>query len=187
MKTIANKHHFTLGTAIFCLITGVAGPVAAHVVLDQPSAAAGSSTKAALRVSHGCEGAPTTGVAVQVPAGFQGAKPQPKAGWTLAVRREKLATPYTSHGKTVTEDVVDIRWTAASREAALPDGQFDEFVLMGHLPDAAGPLWFKVLQTCETGQNDWSQVPAAGTSTKGLKSPAALLEVLPAVPAPHAH
>lgn len=187
MKNRANKHHFTLGTALFSLMLAVAGPVAAHVVLDQPGAPAGSTTKAALRVSHGCEGSPTTGVVVQVPAGFQGAKPQPKAGWTLAVRREKLATPYTSHGKTVTEDVAEIRWSAASREAALPDGQFDEFVLIGRLPDAAGPLWFKVLQTCETGQNDWSQVPASGRSTQGLKSPAALLEVLPAAPAHHAH
>ena len=187
MKNRANKHQFTLGTAIFSLILGVAGPVAAHVVLDPPSAPAGSTAKAALRVSHGCEGAPTTGVVVQIPAGFQGAKPQPKAGWTLAVRREKLATPYPSHGKTVTEDVVEIRWTAASRESALPDGQFDEFVLLGRLPDAAGPLWFKVLQTCEAGQNDWSQVPASGTSTQGLKTPAVLLDVRPPAPAHHAH
>ena len=187
MKNRANKHHFTLGTAIFSLIFRGAGPVAAHVVLDQPSAPAGSTTKATLRVSHGCEGAPTTGVVVQIPAGFQGAKPQPKAGWTLAVRREKLATPYASHGKTVTEDVVEIRWTAASRESALPDGQFDEFVLIGGLPDAAGPLWCTVLQTGETGQTDWSQVPAPGTSTRGLKSPAVLLNVGPAAPAHHAH
>jgi uncharacterized protein YcnI len=187
MKTRANKHHFTLGTALFSLMLAVAGPVAAHVVLDQPTAPAGSTYKAALRVSHGCEGAPTTGVVVQIPAGFQGAKPQPKAGWTLAVRREKLAKPYQSHGKTVTEDVVEIRWTAASREAALPDGQFDEFVLIGRLPDAAGSLWFKVLQPCESGQNDWSQVPATGTSTRGLKSPAVLLEVMPAAHEHGAH
>lgn len=187
MKNRANKRHCTLGSAIFSFVLGVAGPVAAHVVLDQPGAPAGSTTKVALRVSHGCEGAPTTGVAVQIPAGFQGARPQPKAGWTLAVRREKLAAPYTSHGKTVTEDVVEIRWTAAGREAALPDSQFDEFVLLGGLPGTAGPLWFKVLQTCETGQNDWSQVPASGTSTKGLKSPAVLLDVQPAAPAHHAH
>jgi uncharacterized protein YcnI len=124
---------------------------------------------------------------VQVPTGFQGAKPQPKAGWVIATRKATLATPYTSHGKTVTEDVVELRWTAASTEAALPDSQFDEFSFLGRLPDQAGPLWVKVLQTCESGQNDWSDIPARGTNTRGLKSPAALLDVQQAPPHEHHH
>lgn len=70
-----------------------------------------------------------------------------------------------------------VSWTAASREAALPDAHADEFVLRGKLPETAGPLWFKVLQTCESGRIDWCEVPASGTSTKALKSPAVLLEV----------
>ena len=91
-----------------------------------------------------------------------------------------IAAPYTSHGKTVADDVVELRWTAASKDAALPDGQFDEFAFMGRLPNQPGPMWVKVLQTCENGQNDWSEIPASGTSTRGLKSPAALLTVQPA-------
>ena len=90
-----------------------------------------------------------------------------------------IAAPYTSHGKTVADDVVELRWTAASKDAALPDGQFDEFAFMGRLPSQVGPMWVKVLQICETGQNDWSEIPASGTSTRGLKSPAALLHVQP--------
>ena len=81
----------------------------AHVVLAEPKAIAGSYYKATLRVGHGCNGSPTNGLIVQVPAGFQGAKPQPKSGWTIATRKAKLATPYNSHGKTVTEDVVELR------------------------------------------------------------------------------
>ena len=46
-------------------------------------------------------------------------------------------------------------------------------------------MWFKVLQTCEKGTLDWSEIPASGTSAKGLKAPAALLEVLPSAPAGH--
>ena len=152
----------------------------AHIVLTEPKAIAGSYYKATLRVGHGCSGSATTVLTVQVPAGFQGAKPQPKPGWTIATRKAKLATPYTSHGKTVTDDVVELRWTAASKDAALPDDQFDEFAFMGRLPNQPGPMWIKVLQTCENGQNDWSEIPASGTSTRGLKSPAALLNVQPA-------
>ena len=53
----------------------------------------------------------------------------------------------------------------------------DQFTMRGGLHDAAGPMWFKVLQMCEKGQNDWSEVPAAGKSTQGMAFPAALLEV----------
>ena len=48
-------------------------------------------------------------------------------------------------------------------------------------------MWFKVLQTCEKGSIDWAEVPASGTSTKGLKTPAALLEIIPSDHAGHAH
>jgi uncharacterized protein YcnI len=116
---------------------------------------------------------------VLLPAGYQGAKPLPKAVWTLNVRKEKLAKPYDSHGRQITEDVVEISWTASSRESWLSDAFFDEFVLRGALPERPGVLWFKVLQTCEGGSNDWSEIPAAGVSTQGMKSPALLLKVLP--------
>jgi uncharacterized protein YcnI len=159
----------------------------AHVVLAEPQATAGSYYKATLRVGHGCNGSATHALVVHIPAGFQGAKPQPKAGWTIATRKAQLDKPYTSHGKTVTDDVVELRWTAATKEAALPDDQFDEFAFMGRLPDQPGPVWVKVLQTCESGQNDWSEVPRNGTSTRGLKSPAVLLEVQPAPTHEHHH
>ncbi len=157
--------------------TMLAMPAFSHIALEGKSAPAGSNYKAVFQVGHGCGGTATTGLSVQIPAGFQGAKPDAKAGWTVSARLGKLAHPYESNGKPVTEDVTVVSWTAASKEAALRDAHFDEFVLRGKLPDAAGPLWFKVLQTCDSGSLDWSEIPATGTSTKGLKSPAALLEV----------
>ena len=42
-------------------------------------------------------------------------------------------------------------------------------------------LWLKVVQTCEQGKIDWSGIPAKGSSTAGMKTPAALLEVMSAV------
>lgn len=161
--------------AAVCLAGAAAS---AHVVLDQPAALAGTGYSAALRVGHGCGDSPTVAVKVFVPSGFQGAKPQPKAGWKLDVRTGKLDKPYTSHGKTVTDDVTEISWTAASKDNWLPDAFFDEFVLRGSLPEQAGPMWFRVLQTCEKGSNDWAEVPASGTSTQGMKWPAALLEII---------
>jgi uncharacterized protein YcnI len=173
----------TLG---LCLM-GAAHPVFGHIVLTEPKAVAGSYYKATLRVGHGCSGFATTSLTVQVPAGFQGAKPQPKAGWNIAIRKAKLVKPYNSHGKTVTDDVVELRWTAVSKEANLPDEQFDEFAFISRLPETVGPAWVKVIQTCESGQTDWSEIPASGSSTRGLKTPAAMLDIQAAPKHEHHH
>ena len=159
----------------------------AHVVLGEPAALASTSYRATLRVGHGCEGSPVTALRVTIPPGFTGAKPMPKAGWVLAIKLAKLDQPYTSHGKTITEDVAEISWTAASRENWLQDAWYDEFVMRGGLPNAAGPMWFKVTQTCEKGSIDWAETPTSGSSTKGLKFPAALLEIIESGPAAHQH
>jgi periplasmic copper chaperone A len=181
------KTHTIKFIAAYVLLYG-ATTTFAHVTLEQGSAAAGSYYKATLRAGHGCEGAPTTAFKVLLPAGFKGAKPMPKAGWKLETKVEKLAKPYDNHGKQVTEDVSEVIWSASSPDYYLPDAHYDEFVLRGQLPDQAGPLWFKVLQSCERGANDWSEVPASGTSTKGLKTPAVLLLVKPLEAAPaHSH
>ena len=159
----------------------------AHVVLAEPAALAGTSYRATFRVGHGCDGSPTTAIKVYLPAGFRGTKPMPRVGWTLSTRIEKLATPYTSHGKTIVEDVTEVAWTASNKDSWLPDAWYDEFVLRGSLPPKAGALWFRVLQTCEKGVLDWAQIPTSGTSTKGLKSPAALLETIESGPVGHQH
>ncbi|MEJ6001073.1 YcnI family copper-binding membrane protein [Paucibacter soli] len=161
----------------------------AHVTLEQPEAVAGSAYKAVLRIGHGCEGSATTRVSVLLPPGLRGAKPVPKPGWTLALRREKLATPYESHGRSIGEELAEVSWTARSEEFHLQDDWFDEFVVRGSLPAAPGTLWFKVRQSCVKGEWDWSEVPASGGSTKGLKAPAVRLDVVaaPALPAEHKH
>lgn len=166
----------------------VTGAAQAHVVLEEPVALAGSSYRASFRIGHGCAGSPTTGIQVYLPAGVRGAKPMPKAGWALTTRRAPLAQPYESHGKTVREDVVEISWTVQNPAQALPDDWYEEFVLRATLPAQAGALWFRVLQTCASGQLDWADIPAQGTSTRGMKTPAVLLEVLPGGSASaHAH
>lgn len=168
-------------------ILALACPVAAfaHVTLQEGSAGAGESYRAVLRVGHGCEGAPTTGMHVTLPEGFNGAQPMPKPGWTVTTRTGKLAQPYEMHGTRYTEGVLEISWTVNASQDALPDAFYDEFVFRGTVPRKAGPAWFKVVQSCGTAKNAWVEVPASGTSNKGLKFPAALLDVRES--AAHAH
>lgn len=139
-----------------------AGAANAHVSLQQGQAEAGTRYQAVLRVDHGCDGAATTALAVRIPAGFTHIEPAARPGWTLASRSGQVT------------------WTAASEQAALPNGQRAEFAISGSLPQRAGPLWFKVRQTCGSTALDWSQLPAQGTDTARLKTPAVLLQVLSA-------
>lgn len=173
--------------AVFTWATASLGSVFAHVVLQDGAAAAGASYRATFKVGHGCDGSPTTGIRIRIPAGFNGAQPMPKPGWTVTSKRGALTAPYQSHGKTFTEGVVEISWSANGPESALPADFYDEFVLRGTTPTQPGPLWFKVVQTCEKGENAWVELPASGMSTQGLKAPAALLEVLDIQATGHAH
>lgn len=167
-------------TALLMGATGLFCSASAHVVLEYQVAPAGASYKASFKVGHGCGASPTRQVAVDIPAGMRGARPMPKAGWTLDVQREKLAQPYTSHGRSITEDVVRITWTAKTPEDMLPNAHYDEFVLVAQAPEQAGTVYWPVRQVCAEGRNDWVEVPKAGQKPSDLKSPAAALEILPA-------
>ncbi len=152
----------------------------AHVTLEYPVATAGQSYKATFKIGHGCGASPTRVVEVDIPAGVRGARPMPKPGWNLEVSREKLAQPYTSHGRTVSEDTVRIRWAAKTEADMLPSAHYDEFVLVGTLPAQAGMLYWPVRQLCPQGRLEWTEVPATGQKWSNLKSPAAELELMPA-------
>ena len=87
------------------------GAAMAHVTLETAEAPAGSYYKALMRVGHGCDGSPMREMRVKVPDGMVSVKPMPKPGWEVSTVIGKLATPYESHGKTITEGVTEVRWT----------------------------------------------------------------------------
>jgi len=155
----------------------VAGPASAHVSLERGEAPKGASYKAVLKLPHGCDGSPTTSVAVAIPEGFIGVKPMPKPGWTLATVRGPYAQSYAYyHGETLSDGVKEIRWS----DGNLPDEYYDEFVAAGFLARELSPgatLAFKVTQTCEKGQLVWDEVAAEGQDAHHLEHPAAVLKI----------
>lgn len=160
----------------------------AHVTLEWPAALAGTTYKAVFRIGHGCGATPTRQVAIDIPAGVRGARPLPRPGWTLDVQRAPLAQPYSNHGRTVTEDVVRVTWTARTREDMIEDAHFGEFVLLAGLPQLEGTLFWPVRQSCLEGSHAWTQTPAPGQSLSDVQSPAVALDILPARPAAaHSH
>lgn len=170
----------TLFSALLCLLPRAA---IAHVVLDPPSAPSGAYFAGFFRVAHGCGGAPTTSVTVEIPRTVMMAKPQPKPGWTLSVAREKLPVPIKGEGGAqITERVVSVTWSGT-----LADENFDQFGLLVKLPAAAGMLYFPVTQTCETGAVHWSDIPAKGQAWHDVPHPAPVLHMSPKSEDAHMH
>jgi uncharacterized protein YcnI len=177
-------HRNSLAIALAC----TAAAAQAHIHLEYAVAPAGSTYKASFQVGHGCGASPTRQFIIEIPPGVRSARPMPKAGWQLDVRREPLAPPVTHRGRTVTEDVTSITWTARGRDDMLASAHYDEFVLVATLPQQAGPLFWPVRQVCEEGRHDWVEVPAPGARNAELKSPAPQLDILPSGPgAGHHH
>lgn len=153
-------------------------PAAAHVTLDPAAAPAGATVRTALRVPHGCAGAATTAISVDLPEGIFTAKPMPKPGWRLAIERRRLAEPVRNpHGREVEAEVSRITWEGGP----LPDEQYEEFVLMLQAPNEPGGLLvLPVTQSCEGGRADaWVERPGPGQGPHDLARPAPAMRLTP--------
>jgi uncharacterized protein YcnI len=155
-----------------------ATPALAHITLLTKTAAVGTSYMATFRVPHGCDGAATTAIRVQIPTGVYGVKPQPKAGWKVDITTGKYEVPFTNKGTQLAEGVTQISWTGGN----LPDSYYDEFVLSTSLADslkAGAMLYFPVVQECEGGKADrWIEIPAAGKVADDYPNPAPGVKLL---------
>ncbi|MFL6706966.1 MAG: YcnI family protein [Massilia sp.] len=161
-RLIATTFAAPMLLAFFCAFNSAQ----AHVSLDQKTASAGSYQKLTFRVGHGCEGSASTAITVLLPEGFNGAKAMPKPGWTIAT---------SAAGKPA--GAREISW----KGGPLPDEQFDEFNLLVKLPDAPGKQVLKVIQQCEKGRAEWTELPGVAG-----KYPAPVLEIVPAGAVPAA-
>jgi len=147
----------------------------AHSTLEVTSASAGSSYKGIVKVPHGCDAKPTIALKVTLPQGLYGAKPMPKAGWTLNIATAPYAKPYVSHGKTYTDGPASITWSGGS----LSNDNYDEFVFQASIGDDVAPgtkLYVPIEQTCPDGASArWVEIPKA--EGERLKSPAPFIVV----------
>ena len=168
------------------LTLGGAAAANAHVTVSADTAEAGSYAVLSFSVPHGCEDSPTTKVAVQIPEGISAVTPTRNSFYTVEKVMETLDTPAKdSHGNEITERVSEVVYTATT---PLPADQRDVFELSLQLPeDGAGDtLYFPAVQTCETGESAWVQIPADGQDPHELELPAPALEVVAASHADHA-
>jgi uncharacterized protein YcnI len=159
----------------------------AHVSVKPSSTAAGSSSILDFGIGHGCDGSSTTKITIQIPEGIASAKPVVDAAWTIETVTEPIAetpgTPAAGHGA-ATERVSEISFTA---KEPLPDAYYDTVSVRVGLPeDAVGQtIYFPVVQTCETGETAWIQIPAEGQDGEELDAPAPGLTVTEPVEGGH--
>lgn len=146
-----------------------AEPAAAHVVFSPPTVAPGAEYVGALKVGHGCSGSPTVALKVEVPRGVVAAV-TPKPGWRIAVVRA------VSLGGGKTPPIRTVTW-----RGRLAADAADTFPIAFQAPSVEGPLYFPVIQTCETGEVRWTGIPAASQSLRELKFPAPVLRVKAAI------
>ena len=161
---------FAAGATAGLLAVG-AGAASAHVNVTPEDNAAGGSSVLTFSFAHGCEGSPTSKIAISLPDQLVDATPTVHPGWDVEKVSETLDAPKTlASGATVTERVSQIVYTAKEPVA---DGLRDTLQLQVLLPESAGEtLAFPVLQTCEKGETNWAEVPAQGQDPHDLKSPA---------------
>jgi uncharacterized protein YcnI len=149
------------------LLALTATPALAHVVAVPGEAKAGSFSAVAFRVGHACAAGDTTlKLRVEIPDGVASARPQPKTGWTIDIEKDG-AKP-------------EGRATAVTWTGRLPDDQFDDFALLMKLPAQPGTLVFPVIQSCEKGESQWTEIPDPERPGEKLTRPAPTVRLTPA-------
>jgi len=172
----------TTATGVLLLMSAPAAN--AHVTISPSTAEAGSYAALTFSVGHGCEGSPTTELAIQIPEEITNVTPTRNPLYDIDVVIEELDEPIEGGHGQITERTAEVIYTA---DAALPDDQRDTVELQVQLPEnAAGDtLYFPVVQTCETGEAAWVQLPGEDSDDTELDSPAPAVQVVAASPEGH--
>jgi len=129
-----------LGLAALLTVTGVQG-AAAHVLLETATPNGDGTTTLTFSFEHGCDGAPTTGLDVTLPAGVEAVSTAQPEGW--AAEQEPGV----------------VRWAGTP----VADGTAARFELVARVTGTAGQaFWFPTTQTCTEGVHDWVDTDPAG-------------------------
>jgi uncharacterized protein YcnI len=152
MKRTITLPSAALGVGV---LLALAAPLSAsaHVGVSATTTVAGAYSVLTFSVGHGCEGSPTTQIAISLPESIADATPTVNPSWTISKVKD---------GDRTTQVV----YTAITPLAA---DQRDTFALSLALAGEPGDvLEFPTLQTCEVGETNWAgaEVPAV-TLTAG--------------------
>ena len=188
-------HAAIRGPAVaLCAAAGLAllpGTAAADVTVAASRAeAAARNVTITFRVTNPDPAASTTRLEVSLPTvhPLLGVRPVAPTGWTAQVRTAPPAAPLTVDGAPVTEIPTTVTWAGGT----LAGGGYVVFpVDVDRLPDGAGPLRFRVVQTFASGATEeWSDLVPYGAPAPAhpaLEVPYSASAPLPPAPEGHHH
>jgi uncharacterized protein YcnI len=137
--------------AVVELLSG--GLASAHIEPDPVAIQAGTAATVGFNVEHGCDGSPTTQIAIKVPDGVTDAQPVQLDGWTATAADGAIT------------------FSGGSQDAETPA----VFSITFTAPSTAGEIYFPILQTCAEGENDWLEIPDASGTEPETPAPAVLV------------
>ncbi|AYY14612.1 DUF1775 domain-containing protein [Actinobacteria bacterium YIM 96077] len=151
------------------LVTVGATLASAHVTVSPEETTAGSYELLTFSVPHGCEGSPTTEVAIDIPEEVKSVTPSVNPNWDVEV--------LDADGEPVEGGPVDrVVYTART---PLPGDLRDAFEISALMPEEpVDALAFPVLQDCEEGETAWDQIADEGEDPHELDAPAPVVEVI---------
>lgn len=140
----------------------LAAPASAHVEGRATSVTPDGLTTVQFSYEHGCGTSPTTGLRTQLPAGTTDVSAVTgPSGWSGAVDGDVLA------------------WTGP----AVANGKAATYTVTMRLVGTKGDVVFlPTIQQCETGTNDWIQLPQAGQPEPEYVAPSVTLLATVAAP-----
>jgi uncharacterized protein YcnI len=150
-------------------------PALAHITVSPDSVPAGSTTELTFHVPDEEASASTVKVDVLIPTTHPIAQllAKPVPGWTATVKTIKLPKPVTTDDGTFTTAVSEVTWSGGHVEP----GQFQDFsISCDSLPDGAGQLVFKAIQTYSNGDIvRWIDVSQPGQPEPAHPAPSVTL------------
>jgi uncharacterized protein YcnI len=174
------KQLLVAGTLAVGSLGAFAAAAHAHVTLQPKAQTAGAYTVVNVRVPNERDNGATTKVRVAFPDGIYSVSYAAQAGWKVAVKKSRLATPVPTEDGPITERVSSVTFSGSGRGLGrIAPGQFKEFPLSLQMPDQPGAtLAFPAYPTYSDGEVvRWTGAAGTGTPapTVTLAAPAAAL------------
>lgn len=169
------RRTIALSAGVGALVLASATAASAHVTASPSEAPAGGSTVIEFATSHGCDGSPTTQIAIQIPEGVRSVRPTVVPDWSVEITTEPLDEPIDDgHGNQITERTSVVTYTATG--APLEDGLRQVWPVAMRMPDTEGErLAFPVVQTCVEGETAWISIPEEGAEEPDTPAPVVVL------------
>jgi len=151
-------------TAGLALAIGAPLAASAHVHVTPEAASAGATETLTFSFAHGCDGSPTTALAVDIPEGVGNATPLVQGGWSITRELGSDGVP-TRVVYTADTPVEDGLKATVSMDVLFTEETADT------------TLAFPVTQTCAEGETAWTQIAEEGEDPHDLDAPAPLVAV----------